>query len=42
MNEEINKRVFVWKGDIIILEIDVIVNVVNKILLGGGGGKWFK
>lgn len=42
VNEEINKRVSVWKGDITTLEIDAIANAANKTLLGGGGGKWFK
>ncbi|XP_052701881.1 ADP-ribose glycohydrolase MACROD2-like [Crassostrea angulata] len=37
VNEEINKRVSIWKGDITTLEIDVIANAANKTLLGGGG-----
>ncbi|XP_052010931.1 ADP-ribose glycohydrolase MACROD1-like isoform X2 [Xyrauchen texanus] len=36
-NEELNKKISLFCGDITKLEIDAIANAANKTLLGGGG-----
>ena len=38
VNEELNKKISLFKGDITKLEIDAIVNAANDRLAGGGGG----
>ena len=36
-NEEINRKISLWRGDITVLEIDSIVNAANMAMRGGGG-----
>ncbi|XP_053396253.1 ADP-ribose glycohydrolase MACROD1-like isoform X2 [Mercenaria mercenaria] len=37
VDEELNMKISLWRGDITTLEIDVICNAANTSLLGGGG-----
>ncbi|XP_016326579.1 O-acetyl-ADP-ribose deacetylase MACROD1-like isoform X2 [Sinocyclocheilus anshuiensis] len=37
VNEELNRKISLFSGDITKLEIDAIANAANKTLLGGGG-----
>uniref|UniRef100_A0A673NJI2 O-acetyl-ADP-ribose deacetylase MACROD1-like n=1 Tax=Sinocyclocheilus rhinocerous TaxID=307959 RepID=A0A673NJI2_9TELE len=39
VNEELNRKISLFSGDITKLEIDAITNAANKTLLGGGGGE---
>ncbi|ORX35230.1 hypothetical protein BD324DRAFT_631915 [Kockovaella imperatae] len=36
-DEKLNSRISIWRGNIVHLQADMVVNAANKSLLGGGG-----
>lgn len=38
VDQEINRKISLWEGDLTHLQIDAIVNAAKESLLGGGGG----
>jgi len=39
VDDELSRKVSLWRGNITTLEIGCIVNAANSLLLGGGGGR---
>lgn len=38
VDQEINRKISLWEGDLTHLQIDAIVNAAKESLLGGSGG----